>query len=477
MLATFCLFGLALSASQAVTRPAPSPASVRADWVITPRLTRGQELVYRGTFNEEAGSRVQNQHDYRIEVRYFVLEVQPKGTDLVVLTALHDRQAAARDSARAARLERIRLDLAGRVSADQAVSLAVPSEGAPTVEVGAFLEVPRSRASTGQGWETSESGRPVMAWSVGGTEMAAGQSCVKIVGIQQSDEWDHPRADRPAWKRVETVWSSPRTGLAVRVERVIEQREPARIEVARRSTLRYELDSDLTYPGRLADDRRSEVQQAFAFRDAARPMLSEPGKYPRQIAALQKRIAAHVESQPPTPYREAVLAVRRQIEAAARGEVVPMQHETSRPITSTVAVGEPAPDFVATEITGSGSGSGRLGKWKGKAVLLVFYNPSSFTAPEMLRFAQDLSASMNRNVQVVGLSVSDDTAAVLKQRDALKLTFPILHGGGLRVSYGVDSTPRLVLIDAGGVVRGAYTGWGHETADDVLNELRRWLPR
>jgi peroxiredoxin len=474
MLATFCLFGLALSASQAVSRPAPSPASVRADWVITPRLSKSQELVYRGTFNEEAGSRVQNQHDYRFEVRFFVLDVQPKGTDLAVLTTLHDRHAARESSARAARLERVRLDLAGRVSADPAVSLTVPSEGAPTVEVGAFLELPRSRSTVSQGWETNETGRPVMAWSVAGMETTGGQSCVKIVGIQQADEWDRPRADRPAWRRVETVWTSPRTGLAVRVERVIEQREPARSEVSRRSVLRYELDSDLTYPGRLADDRRSEIQQAFAFREAAKPMLSEPGKYVRQIAALQKRIATHVESQPPTPYREAVLSVRRLVEAAGRGEVVAVHHETSRPITAAVAVGEPAPDFVATEITGSGSG--RLGKWKGRAVLLVFYNPSSFTAPELLRFGQDLSANMGRHVQVVGLSVSDDTTAVLKQRDALKLTFPILHGGGLKMSYGVESTPRLVLIDADGVVRGAYTGWGHETADDVLTELRRWLP-
>src|SRR5262245_23266735 len=116
MLATFCLFGLVLGARQAPV----TPASVRADWVVTPRLARGQELVYRGSFNEEAGSRVQNQQGYRFEARYFVLDVQPKHADVAVLTTLHDRQpASARDpSARAARLERVRVDLNGRVSAD-----------------------------------------------------------------------------------------------------------------------------------------------------------------------------------------------------------------------------------------------------------------------------------------------------------------------------------------------------------------------
>jgi hypothetical protein len=73
------------------------------------------------------------------------------------------------------------------------------------------------------------------------------------------------------------------------------------------------------------------------------------------------------------------------------------------------------------------------------------------------------------------MSVSDDVRAILNQRKALKLGFPILHGGGLRISYGVDSTPRLVLIDASGTIRAAYTGWGRETASEVLTELRRWL--
>lgn len=482
MLATFCLLGLVLGTSQTVPRPAPvAGSSVRADWVLTPRLNRGQELVYRGTFSEEAGSRVQNQHAYRFEVRYFVLDVQPKGTDLAVLTTLHDRHATStvRDSAaRAARLERIRLDLSGHVSAEAAVSLRVPSEGAPTVEVGPFLVLPRSRPSAGQGWETNEQGRPLMAWRVAGSETAAGQPCVKVVGLQQTDDWDRPRADRPSWRRVETVWISPRTGIAARVERTIEQREPARREIARKSVLRYELDGDLSYPDRLANDRRQEIQQTFAFRDAARPMLSEPGKYGKQLVTLQKRIAAHVESHPPTPYREAVLAVRRQVETAARGEVVVVagvHHEASRPHSATVTVGEQAPDFVATEITGEGLS--RLGKWKGRAVLLVFYHPTSFTAPEVLTFSQEINTSLGRHVQVVGMSVSDDAPSVLKQRDAMKLTFPILHGSGMRTSYGIDSTPRIVLIDRDGVVRGTYSGWGRETAAEVLDEVRRWLPR
>jgi peroxiredoxin len=482
MLATFWLLGLVLGPAQPPQRPTTAaPASLRGEWVIAPRLARGQELVYRGTFTEQAaGARVQFQRTYRFETRYFVLDRPSSGVDLAAMTVLQVRPAdgqvpAGRNSpAAAVRLERLKLGPSGKVTAGADVSLTVPLEGAPSLEVGAFLDVPRTRQAAQQGWDVVETGRPIQAWRLAGTETVAGQVCIKLTGLQQSDDWERPRGDRGAWRRQDTLWIVPRTGLAARVQRVIEHREPARREVSQRSVLRYEFESGLTCPYRLAEDLRQEIAQALAFRDAARPLLAEPGKYARQLASLERRIAHHLESQPPTAYREAVLGVRRQVEAGGRGEVVQVGNQETQPVVHVAAVGEPAPDFIATEITGPGSA--RLGKWKGKAVLLVFYHPSSVTAGELLQFAQEVHTSLGRHVQVVGLSVSDDATAVLKQRTALKVSFPILHGGGLRLSYGVDSTPRLVVIDDTGVVRAAYTGWGASTAEEVRVELRRWLP-
>jgi hypothetical protein len=107
-------------------------------------------------------------------------------------------------------------------------------------------------------------------------------------------------------------------------------------------------------------------------------------------------------------------------------------------------------------------------------VLLVFYHPASPTSEEVLHFAQKLAADHPGHVNVVGMSVSDDGALVRKQHAELKLSFPVLSGGGLRVSYAVEDTPKFVLLDAAGVVRGAYLGWGRETAGEVLAELARW---
>ena len=39
--------------------------------------------------------------------------------------------------------------------------------------------------------------------------------------------------------------------------------------------------------------------------------------------------------------------------------------------------------------------------------------------------------------------------------------------------YGIEATPKCVLIDAGGMVRGSWLGWGEETAEEIVAELKR----
>jgi peroxiredoxin len=494
MVATFWLLGCVLASAQAPARPMapPSSTAVRGDWVLTPRLARGQELIYRGTFTEQAGTglgggstpapptRVQFQRAYRFETRFFVLDNPPRGVRLAAFSTLQDRTARpAKAGVRvepvssSVRLERIELDLQGKVQADPAVSLTVPLNGPPTLEIGAFIEVPRSRPALEKGWEKTEADRPNIKWRIAGTEAFNGQPCVKVVGVQQSEDWDRPRADRGSWRRQETVWIAPRSGISVRVERIIEQREPAHRETTQKSILRYELESCMALPAQLAVDYRQEVLHTLSYRETAMPMLRAPANYTRDLERLHRKITSHLEGQPTTPYREAMLLLKRQVEAARRGEVLPIVHaEPTRPVVATV--GEPAPDFVASAITSAGSG--RLARWKGKPILLVFYHPSSSTAGELLRFAQEVHTNYGKFMSVIGLSVLDDSAPALKQHMALKLGFPLLHGGGMRFSYGVDTTPKMILIDSAGVVRGTYTGWGRETTGEVVSELRRWLP-
>src|SRR5262249_9593972 len=149
----------------------------------------------------------------------------------------------------------------------------------------------------------------------------------------------------------------------------------------------------------------------------------------------------------PSPYREALLQVKRHIEAARRGDLpAPAAPETT-PAAPLATLDQPAPDFVVTDL--SNQQSVRLQRCLGRPILMVFYSPASVTADEVLRFAQRLSDT-NHYIKVLGLAMTEDGARAIKQRTELRLTFPLLAGNGLRQSYAVEATPKLVVLDADG---------------------------
>ncbi len=486
MTATLYLIGCVLAPAQVPDRPPPAaPPARHNERLFGPRPGRAEEFSYRGTFDEEnVATRVRFVRSYRFDTRVFVLDTAPAGAEVALLTVLRTRDGRAgpvpagvsgESSVSSARLELARVDLHGRITAEPPVDLVVPLDGPPPVETGAFVEIPVGRTAAGGAWTVAEDGRPPRTWHVAGSEMVNGTNCVKLVGEQQSEYWEKPRADRGAWRRTDTVWLAARLGVANRVERVIERREAAHGEPTYRSVLRYELDSSLQYPGQLYDDRRQDIARARSFAEAAAPLLPAPSRYGPQLDALLARINYHLDHQPPTPYREAVLQLRRQVEAAKRGETPPAPPDAHPEATTAAVVGRPAPDFMAQDLTATGSSSARLRNWLGRPVLLVFYNPGSPTAADLLRFARGVRTRFNGTVAVLGMSVSDDRKAVQREQSELGLDFPVLNGSGLRYSYAVETTPKLVVIDAAGTVRGAYLGWGQETPGEVLAELRQWV--
>ncbi|MFM7151085.1 MAG: hypothetical protein ACKO23_14685, partial [Gemmataceae bacterium] len=101
MYATIWLLSSMLLSEQTAsgaTPPKPAPM-VRGDWQFTPKLNRGQELLYRGQLSEETrGSQVQFNRTFRLENRIFTLDSKEKGTELAVLTILQDRSSKPMDS-------------------------------------------------------------------------------------------------------------------------------------------------------------------------------------------------------------------------------------------------------------------------------------------------------------------------------------------------------------------------------------------
>src|SRR5262249_44607872 len=276
MVATLCLFTCALATAQQPTGG--------AEWQIAPRLSRGEELVYSGSFQEETTGRgVQYSRSQQLDCRVFVLDATPQGTDIALFTIVRERHVRPGSGADAAapisvRLEVARVNLQGRIFPVAGMAESVPLEGPASIETGAFVEVSRARVGVGQSWEVQEVGRPSRTWKVVGTEAVNGAPCIKLVGIQQSDDWDEPRGDRSAWRRRDTVWLAPSLGIALRFERVIERREPARRDPSQRSVTAYMLDNRMVYPGQLAEDRRREILLVRNLTEKVKPYLKEPEK-------------------------------------------------------------------------------------------------------------------------------------------------------------------------------------------------------
>jgi peroxiredoxin len=473
MAATLYLFACALATAQAAPAEAP-------DWQLAPRLGRGQELVYRGTFTEEARNQgVQFNRTFRLEARAFVLDTQPQGAEVAFFTVWKGRPLQANATAEletnSARMELAKVDPQGRVVGRNAAALTVPNDGPPVIESGAFVEVPRGRLRPDQAWEVLDEGRPARTWQVMGVEMLAGTRCIKLYGTQQSDDWDKPHADRTAWRRQDTVWVAPRSGFAYKVERVIECREPARKEATQKSILRYELESALQYPGQLFEDRQREIRQAQAFAEAVGTLMPRAGQAgPRPFEAILKRIEYHYDHQPPTPYRDAIRHVQRLAEAGKRGEVPPeTPNDSIVAQAQVIAIGKRAPDFLALDLVSKESVS--LHRWAGKPVVLLFYSPAAASAEEVLRFGQQLGDAHGDQVGILGMAVSENREQIMKQREEIGVKFPILSGTGLRLTYRVDATPKFVILDSAGVMRGSYDGWGPEIPQNVHEDLIRCL--
>src|SRR5207244_3087055 len=119
------------------------------------------------------------------------------------------------------------------------------------------------------------------------------------------------------------IWLHPQLMVALKVERIIERRDPARDAPTHRTVVRYELDSRLQYPGLLFEDRKKEILKASKFHDDAQQLLRQPGLNRQQIDSLIQRVSYHLDHQPanqPTPYRKAVVHIKAVLEKAQKGE-------------------------------------------------------------------------------------------------------------------------------------------------------------
>lgn len=130
-------------------------------------------------------------------------------------------------------------------------------------------------------------------------------------------------------------------------------------------------------------------------------------------------------------------------------------------------VGRPAPDFA---LRGAYGGEYRLDSFRGKPVLLVFWNTNCGICRHELPILDSLYAEAARGgMEVAGVNIGDVQGAREVMRPFHLLNLVDTDGSAAR-SYGVAGVPKLVLIGADGRIRRSASGLVRESA------LRRWLP-
>ena len=470
-----------------------APPSAPADAAPVVKLDKGLELTWRGSFSEAIlRPNVRAFRAYEVETRAFVLDVTDKGADLALFTSIKLKPdvKTTPEAPPIVRLELLRIDARGNptlLPPDSLMQLperrkpsplnAMALEGLPTLNAALFVSLPQGKLQSGQTWETAEEQRPALKFRLDGIESLRGARTWKTIAIQQTDDWDALKIERPAWRRGDSIWISAQHGWATRVERVIEKRDPQSGEIGFRSKLLLEQVGRMTYPGRLGEDRREEIAAALQFiaeyeRAIADMSRNDTEPFERLLRQIEQHTAAHFTGDT-LVYREPIMWIKRKAEAAKRGQIPPAALPPETETATGLTLNRYAPDVTAIDLTNNESV--RLSKLRGRPVVLLYYQPGSAkTAEPVLRFAQSLYTRHGSKAFILPLAIGASDAA-LKQRNDFKLTVHVLGGRDVYRTHAIESTPTFVLLDDTGIVKRVIAGWSDENAAVFRGELEKLL--
>lgn len=458
-------------------------------------LEKGLETRWTGTFTEASfRPGVRAIRTYEVDVRLLVLNKDDQGHDVALFSRvfLKPELKSTQPPSGVVRLELARVDRRGRVVVMPSAAdydnpdpkarpwPLVKLQGLPFHEAGMFVPLPETETKwkVGATWNHEEPDRPTTTWKITDQDSFRSQSAWKVIGSQKTTHYYTDRIRQAEWRREDRLTVLPNLGVAARIERIVERREPDADEIAFRSVLNLEQQGRITYSGRLFEERRDEAINAAAFTAVLDRLLADGGrKGPQPFETLIKRIhnyeADHVGSDS-VPYREALIAVRRRADSAARGNLPPAQAPEEKPASATepLTIGTAIPDIVLKPL-GTGTET-TLHKLKGRTVVLAYFQPSAPSAAGVLKLAQSMHMQAKTDAVIVPLVIGESGPAKTLHAET-KLTVPLFDGNAVYKTHGLDATPVFIIVDAQGIVRNITRGWGSETSDTVAKIYERWL--
>ncbi len=129
-------------------------------------------------------------------------------------------------------------------------------------------------------------------------------------------------------------------------------------------------------------------------------------------------------------------------------------------------VGRPAPDF---DLQGAYGGAFHLDSFRGRPVLLVFWNTNcSICRHELPLLDRMFPEAMRQGVEIAAVNIGDADGAreVMRRMHLLNLVDP---DGRTAQRYGVNGVPKLVMIGPDGTIKHSSSGMAGEST------LRAWF--
>jgi len=97
------------------------------------------------------------------------------------------------------------------------------------LEVGYLAPAPTGKIVRNATWDVGEEGQTAQRWQAVGSEPSGGLTCLKLQNVQQSADWDSPRADRSRLAAPRYLVDSSAAQCPPRKSNaIIEHRDPAR---------------------------------------------------------------------------------------------------------------------------------------------------------------------------------------------------------------------------------------------------------
>jgi hypothetical protein len=463
----------------------PTVDSTDGGYKLTPKYHVGQEVVYSGTLIEsyigKQGARYEQPYD--LETTMLVSRIDARGNSEVgcftiarLPSAGGDIENKGFDDVASFHFDQIKISPRGtptwNLGAVRGAHIMMPADGIANWELGYLVEAPEEPVAVGGIWTIQRAGQPNVICRLAGSEGVDGEPCVKIVCTQQLPTWTNKIISQPTWRADTIAWVSQKNSLVYRLSRVHQVREPGDDQPSRKVTVNYNQASNLVYHGPELQERTFDLDTAAAAQSeyekvAARTSERSPRNH---LASIRHQLKSALEKPYATPYRSALEEMAKRVEDAEKhASSTTKQVATMPPALATASIGRKARPLAIQDLEKDELVT--LKSLKGRAAAIVYVDPDSPLSTRALDAVVKCSKTPKGMVDIYAVSTKTDSESIQQMKRLAPGEYRICKPQAIDRGYGMAGAPHTIIIDADGILRTNFSGFGPELGVSVTQEV------